>query len=484
MKSFSLYLRFFLCLLTLLFLDVSAFAEDIRETAMQAEKMRKEVLGKAILEEEMAKKEEAESLEKIFSDKKILAQAILQIKAENRATKKANDDLEKENKRLVRLEEELAEKFSGIDAMARELTGFARIAAKDLDALLRQSLQSNMVFGRAEKITPILNKSKFPGMNDIRAMIDILFEEIKRSGEVRIEDCPIIDRTGEEITSKILTIGNFTAAYQLPDEMGKETGFLISSDKSNRLFALSRLPASSVVKKLKRYMEGKSDEAPIDISRGAALRQLTHSVSLKEQIQSGGPIVWPILGIGVAALLIIIERFIFLRKVNINADKMMNRVNELGAQQKWDDCVNLCEKQKTRPVPKVLLAGINARTLSREDMENVLQETILREIPRLEKFLSTLGMLAAIAPLLGLLGTVTGMINTFHVITFYGTGDPKMMSGGISEALTTTMLGLGVAIPIMLFYTFLSRNVETIISQMEEKGVALTNIVFKERAEL
>ena len=121
MKSFSLYLQFFLCLLILLCSDVSAFAEDMRETAMQAEKIRKEVLGKAVLEEEMARKEEAESLKKIFSDKNVLAQAILKIKAENKATKKANDDLEKENKRLVRLEEELAEKFSGMDAMAQEL---------------------------------------------------------------------------------------------------------------------------------------------------------------------------------------------------------------------------------------------------------------------------------------------------------------------------------------------------------------------------
>jgi biopolymer transport protein ExbB len=482
MKYFSLYLRFFLCLLILLFLDVSAFAEDVRNIAMQAEKMREKVLEKARLEEEMAGKEGDESLKKIFSDKEVLTQAILQIKRENRATKKDNDDLEKENKRLVRLEEELAGQFSGMDAMARELTGFARIAAKDIDALLRQSLQSDMVFGRVEKIAPILNKSRFPGMDDIRTMVDILFEEMKKSGEVRIENGLMINRAGEEITSKILTMGNFTAAYQLPDEMGEETGFLVNSDKSGCLFALSRLPPSSVAKGLRRYMGGESDEAPIDISRGAALRLLTHRVSLKEQIQNGGPIVWPILGIGIAALLIIIERFIFLRKVNINADKMMNRVNELADQQKWDDCVNLCEKQKTRPVPKVLLAGINARILSREDMENVLQETILREIPRLEKFLSTLGMLAAIAPLLGLLGTVTGMINTFHIITFYGTGDPKMMSGGISEALTTTMLGLGVAIPIMLFHTFLSRNVENIISQMEEKGVALANIVFKERS--
>jgi len=99
----------------------------------------------------------------------------------------------------------------------------------------------------------------------------------------------------------------------------------------------------------------------------------------------------------------------------------------------------------------------------------------------MERYLSTLGMLAAIAPLLGLLGTVTGMIDTFHVITQHGTGDPRMMSGGISVALVTTMLGLSVAIPIMLAHTLLSRAVDNMIGQMEEKAVALVNIVHKNR---
>jgi biopolymer transport protein ExbB len=115
--------------------------------------------------------------------------------------------------------------------------------------------------------------------------------------------------------------------------------------------------------------------------------------------------------------------------------------------------------------------------MRREDKENALQEAILREIPPLERYLSTLGILAAIAPLLGLLGTVTGMINTFHVITFYGASDPRMMSGGISEALVTTMLGLAVAIPIMLCHTLINRKVETLISTMEEKAVAFVNAV-------
>ncbi len=106
----------------------------------------------------------------------------------------------------------------------------------------------------------------------------------------------------------------------------------------------------------------------------------------------------------------------------------------------------------------------------------------MNEIPRLERFLSTLGMLAAISPLLGLLGTVTGMINTFHVITWYGAGDPRMMSGGISEALVTTMLGLSAAIPIMMCHTLLSRKVENVIARMEEKAVAFVNTIFRTRA--
>jgi biopolymer transport protein ExbB len=112
----------------------------------------------------------------------------------------------------------------------------------------------------------------------------------------------------------------------------------------------------------------------------------------------------------------------------------------------------------------------------------VLTEAILRELPRLERGLSMLAIFGAVAPLLGLLGTVTGMIDTFRVITLFGTGDPKLMSGGISEALITTEIGLAVAIPIMLLYTFLRRKVDGIVGEMEEKAVGLSNIILKERA--
>ena len=184
--------------------------------------------------------------------------------------------------------------------------------------------------------------------------------------------------------------------------------------------------------------------------------------------------------LGHFALIIALERMIFLRRVHANTDSVMGKVNELALEGKWQECDKIAKDKKGRPAYNVLKTGLCARAEERETLESVLQEAILKELPRLERFLPTLNIMGAIAPLLGLLGTVTGMISTFHVITLYGTGDPRMMSGGISEALVTTMLGLSVAIPIMLMHTFLSRRVDHIIGDMEEKAVALTNIIYRE----
>jgi len=451
--------------------------EDMRANALEVKAKKARLLEKSKREAEKADQEAADSKKRILANKKALTTAIVELKNKNKDLRQENEVHKKHLDELMHREKELALKSAEMDAVVRELVGSIRVNARDLDALIHQSLQSALVPDRGDVLKSVTNQTKFPGMDDIRQMTDLLFDEIRRSGEIRIKKGAIVNRAGEETTANILVLGNFTTAY----ELAREVGFLIYSDTSQRLFALSKLPKARVSNKIKQYMAGKSEDVTIDISRGAALRQLTHRLSLWEQIPKGGPIVWPILGICAFAVFIIIERIVYLSKTNINAEKLMGQLNFLIAGKKWKECEDLCLRDKQKAVPKVLLAGICFRHMTREEMENALQEAILNEVPRLERFLSTLGMLAAIAPLLGLLGTVTGMINTFHVITFYGTGDPRMMSGGISEALVTTMLGLSVAIPIMLSHTLLTRRIETIIGQMEEKAVAFVNTVFKMR---
>lgn len=305
-------------------------------------------------------------------------------------------------------------------------------------------------------------------------MNQALRRQLVDGGAVRIAKGPMVDRSGNTVEAEILVLGNFTAAYR----SGEEVGFLNYSPAGKKLFALSRLPSRAQQKLLRDYMDGKSEAVVLDITRGAALGQLTRTPTFWQQVHSGGPLVWPILAILAVGCLLIGERLVFLLKNRINSHLLFDNLATMAARGDWQGCRDHCAALSGKPLARVLTAGIDHCQGGRELMENGLQEAILREIPPMERFLASLAMLAAIAPLLGLLGTVTGMIDTFHVITQYGTGDPRMMSGGISVALVTTMLGLAVAIPLMLVHTLLNRAVDNRIAELEEKAVALVNLRF------
>jgi len=458
-------MAFCLTLILTLFLAVPTYGEDMRAASKKA---------KADYEAALA--EAQASKQRIFKDRASLEKEIARMEADVKKLNSDIDTMQDEFKELREKEIKLSHQQSDDEMGMRELSGTVRVVARDLETILGQSQFTARFSERPDLLKPILNKDRFPGIDDFKTITDLFFQEMALSGEVVVGTGPFVDRSGMEKTGDILTIGKFTAAYTT----GKETGFLSYSEGSHRFFALSAMPSWSIRRNLKKYVQGETEDVSLDFSGGAALRQITHKSTLTDQIENGGPIVWPILAIGLFALIIVIERTIFLKGVHANTDRVMGKVNELALEGKWKECDDIVKDKKGRPVHNVLKAGLGARGEERETQESILQEAILKELPRLERFLPTLNIMGAIAPLLGLLGTVTGMISTFHVITLYGTGDPRMMSGGISEALVTTMLGLAVAIPIMLTHTFLSRRVEHIVGDMEEKAVALSNIIHRE----
>jgi len=461
----------------LLFLAGSAVAQDDRLLQIKIQQKRAKLLAQAEAEKSRAVAEAAAARARLMADKKALQGAVDELQNKNLNLQKEVKAYQEKLASIRLDEQELRNKLTEIEGDVWELVGSIRVNAREFDGRLRQSLQSAFYPGREQVLKDLMGETRFPGMDEIRKLAGIMFDEIDKAGQVRIQKASFIDRSGVEKIGQILSVGNFSAAYRTE----KETGFLIYSDHSQRLFALSRLPSRRLLKELKAYMAGQSEAVPVDISRGAALRQLTHKLSLIDQVPKGGPLVWPILGLAFLAALIVIERVFYFARKSVKAEAFANEVCTLVARQAWEEVLKLCRRQPAKSLSRVMLTGIEARDLNREDLENVIQEVILNEIPKLERFLSTLGMLAAIAPLLGLLGTVTGMINTFHAITSYGTSNPQLMSGGISEALVTTMLGLMVAIPIMVAHTLLSRKLESLISEMEEKGVMLVNTLFKTR---
>jgi biopolymer transport protein ExbB len=451
------------------------FGQDMRQLQTRARDARQALVEKAEAEKRAAEQAAAESRARIAADRDSLQRAVAELETEVKQLEAQGRRLSAKAEALARAEGDLGSRLSETDSVVREMVGVVRTNAKDIDALVSQSLQTAFLAEDIQFLQDIASESRFPDMGTMERMASTLLATARGAGEVAVRQGRIVDRAGRQSPAEVLTIGDFTAAYRTADEVG----FLGYSAASRSLYALSRLPSRSTARQIAAFMDGRSDSVPMDISRGGALRQLIQHVTFWQRIPQGGPIGWIIVATFGAGLLIVIERLIAFRRKSFDGQALLDRIEALAAERNWEACKEACRRHVGKPLARVLMAGLEGCRLQREELENVLQEAILREVPSLERFLSTLGMLAAIAPLLGLLGTVTGMINTFHVITMHGAGDPRLMSAGISEALVTTMLGLITAIPFLFVHTLLSRRADTAITQMEEKAVALVNIVQK-----
>ncbi len=480
MKKIRIGTLALLIMITLLMAWVTVtYAQDMRQSQLAAQAAEEELAEKAADEKKAAQAEAAAQRAAIAKDRQTLQHALAELESRQQQLTGEVEQLNADMDQLTAQEEKLTAQLAETDGMIRELVGVIRIHAKDIADVIEENPQNIVNTVDTSFLQEIAQQSAFPGMADIRDMVDALRATTQSSGEVWVRQGDIVDRSGATTTADILMVGCFTAAYR----QGSEVGFLTFTPGGSHLYALSRLPSSKIRKAIANYMAGTAEAIPMDISRGGALRQLTHALSLWRMIPNGGPIVWPILAIFAVGLVLIIERVIFLWRKRTDGSQLIQRITTWAMEKRWEACEKACRLQPNKPVARVVAAGLACRSMQREEMENALQEAILREVPAMERFLATLGMLAAIAPLLGLLGTVTGMIDTFHVITQHGTGDPRMMSGGISEALVTTMLGLAVAIPIMLAHTLINRSIDNQVAQMEEKAVALVNIVHKSEME-
>lgn len=470
--------RLSLTVLVLFALSCSlSFAEDARQSAQDYQQRQQQIVAQAQQEEQAARALAAKQQQQLLKDKQALLHAVKMARADVEHLTRETEALANKEKQLLAQRQQLDELKSKRTALLQELVGFIRMAARDVDSLIHQSQLNALNPQRGKVLQPLLEQQRFPGMDDVRSLRDLLLAQWQGSGQVQIVQQLILDRQGESTVAETVLLGDFSAAYRSENE----TGFLLYSQPSSRLFALSVLPSGRYQRQIERYLDGDSDSVPVDVGRGASLRQLTYQTAVSDQLSQGGFIVWPILVIALIAVVLIVERVWFLRRNRFDATSLMRELQSNIMAENWAECESICQSSQKKALPRVLCAGLQFRTLEREELENVMQEAILAEIPRLERFLSTLAVLASIAPLLGLLGTVTGMINTFQVITFHGTSDPRLMSGGISEALVTTMLGLGVAIPIMLSHSLLSRRVETSIAQIEEKSIRFVNLVCQVR---
>jgi biopolymer transport protein ExbB len=333
-----------------------------------------------------------------------------------------------------------------------ELFGTVRQTAGDLQALLRDSLVSAQYPQRAEWLDILAKSKQLPGITELERFWLLLQQEINESGQVSRFTAPVTAGDGVTKTREVIRVSVFTAIAD-----GK---YLQYVPENNRFTVLSRQPAGHLQKLASSFARQSGGYAPmiIDPTRGGLLSMLTRTPTLVERVQQGGIIGYIILAIGASGLLLVVLRLSSLGRV---AGRMKRQLAEPG------------KADTDNPLGRVLLAAGDAGDPDIDAIELLLDEAILRETPALQRGLGLLKLLAAVAPLLGLLGTVTGMILTFQSITLFGSGDPKLMAGGISQALVTTVLGLVVAIPLLFSHTLLASRSRTLIQILDEQSAGL-----------
>ena len=294
---------------------------------------------------------------------------------------------------------------------------------------------------------------------------------LARLSSMRMEDGSFFLSNGEEVAGRLFLLGQ-VAAFGVSGEHG---GALLPAGGD----AL-RLDHDDLTS-LRAWLAGEGDGALslFLLDPGTRSQAAKGQVPWWQDMLSGGPLIWPILGLGLLALVLSGERVWTLRRLHSHTDTLLGQVVAFIRKGALQSATRACEAERGS-ASRVLLAGMSHWHLPKDQLEDVLKEAIVRETPGLHRFMPVLAVVAAVTPLLGLLGTVTGMISTFEVITEYGTGDPKMLSGGISVALVTTQLGLGVAIPVLLAHNLLTTLADHVGADMYKSALVLSNALYKQ----
>ena len=371
-----------------------------------------------------------------------------QLKREEARSKRLTNTFNKNELRLAEIEALLTERLGSLG----ELFGAVRQIAGETRAHIDSSIISAQLQGRDDKLAVLAQSRKLPTLKQLNGLWEILTQEMIEQGKAARFSAKILHEDGSTHDETVVRVGPFIATLD-----GK---FLRYLPELQQFEMLPNQPAGRFVDAAEDFSDAQSDEispAVVDPSLGTLLALLTQTPGLGERISQGGIVGYIIILIALFGLGLAFERIFKLYKAKQSILQQMNDATPR------DD----------NPLGRILSVTKDNKKTSVETLELKLDDAILKEMPALERGLPTVRILAGVAPLLGLLGTVTGMILTFQAITLFGTGDPQIMAGGISQALVTTVLGLTAAIPLLLTHSLASSQSRAIRQILEEQSMGL-----------
>lgn len=351
-------------------------------------------------------------------------------------------------------ENELAELSTQLDKRTGnlgELFGVFRQMAGDTQQMLFDSVISVEHPERIALLQSLAETKEVPTITQMQQLWSLMLQEVSLSGTVSRFETTVVKPSGESYKAPVTRVGTFN---------------IVSGDKylnyvsdSQQLVELARQPGGSIRSTAADLSKSAGDTSvgfALDPSRGALLGLLVQSPSFMERVDQGQQVGYAIIALGIIGLLVVLERMIKLGRISALMKKQLKDMEHPA---------------NDNPLGRMMLAYYENKHLKDLDvLSKKLDEVIFKDLAELRKGLSTIKVLAAIAPLMGLLGTVTGMIGTFQAITLFGAGDPKLMAGGISQALVTTVQGLVVAIPLLLSSNMLSSRAQQLSKVIGEQA--------------
>jgi len=421
---------------------------SLTSQANQLDDLLKQVKADRVSEAKLDKKREAEFLAARADKQALLAKAKKELANQNARNKRLTKAYAANEITLAQKEVEL----DNATGTLGEMFGVSRAAAANAYGQISTSIVSAEYPGRVESLDRIANAKAIPGLEDLEELWFALQTEMTESGKISQFEVEVTNLDGSKSTETVTRIGTFNLV--------SADGYLNYNDEMGQVQPLAKQPAGYISNSAGDFFNTSSGLGAVyvDPSRGAILALETRKRTLMEFYHQGAEVGYAITLLFIIGCLIAMERFIVLGLVG----------SKIKAQEK-----NYTKPNKNNPLGRLLKVYQDNKNADAETLELKLDEAILRETPTIDRGINIIKMFAAIAPLMGLLGTVIGMIMTFQTITLFGTGDPKIMAGNISLALVTTALGLICALPLILIHSIVAGKSKAILHKLDEQSAGI-----------
>ncbi|MCH7598272.1 MAG: MotA/TolQ/ExbB proton channel family protein [Myxococcales bacterium] len=444
--------RFLICSMALAWVFGFAAVSTAQDQPKSPEPKTLEELLEMVKEGFIAESDDNAAREARFlaarNDQQRLLDDALAVLAGEEAISQALESTYNDNEPLIgTLQETLTERLGQMG----ELFGVVRQVSNDLSGQVWESLTSSQLSDRTILLDRLGRSKELPSTKDLEGLWFEMQREITAQGEIKRFVTTVLTTKGGEVEREVVRVGPFTVV--------SNGGYLLWDPKAQQLTELPRQPPAKYLDTVEGFEMATTGfvKLAVDPSKGALLESLLATPSPRERVEQGGGVGYVIICLGVGALLVGVWRWFLISTTS----------RKVRAQQKSS------RTSSDNPLGRILVIPEASKDMDSEVLELRLDEAVLKESSDLERYLWVVKTVSVVSPLLGLLGTVTGMIKTFQSITLFGAGDPKMMAGGISEALVTTMLGLIVAIPLVLLYDILSNSASRIIDILDYQSAGL-----------